>query len=152
MKKKIILTAAICYMALINTPAQESNHANPEKKPYMSLVKIETIAGETIDAAYSRRTPDTVYVSLLEKDYVKAGGKRIKIIKEDAETGFAVDQIRNYNVINDPNIVYRDDLQKRKKQLKSKNAWKIVGISTACIVALPIIAVGTLAAGMAGGF
>jgi hypothetical protein len=144
MKKRIILTAAIFYMALINTSAQESVYSGSEKKKYMSLVKIETITGETIEAAYSRRTHDMLYVSLLEKNYVKAGGKRIKVLSDEGETGIAVNQIRNYEIKNDPNIVYRDDLKKRTKQLKSKKAWKIVGIATlsvAAIAALPVIAV-----------
>jgi hypothetical protein len=75
---------------------------------------------------------------------VKAGGKRIKVLSDEGETGIAVNQIRNYEIKNDPNIVYRDDLKKRTKQLKSKKAWKIVGIATlsvAAIAALPVIAV-----------
>lgn len=151
MKKRLIIMTVISYLFIINTSAQETNQAISAKKNYTSLVKLETSTGETIEAAWSRRTPDTVFILSLEKNYVKAGGKQIKVLKDGTETGIAVDQIHNYEIKNDPNIVYPDDLKKRKKQLKSKKTWKIIGITTACVVALPIIAVGTLAAGMGGG-
>jgi hypothetical protein len=145
MKKRLIILTAFCYLAFINTSAQEAIEAGSEKKNYTSLVKIKTNTGETIEAALSRRTPDTVYILQLEDKYVKAGGKQIKILKENAETGIAIDQISNYEVNNDTNIIYADDLNKRKKQLKSKKTWKIVGTVTLVVVALPIVAVCAVA-------
>lgn len=147
MKKTLIILAAFCYLALNKTSAQDTIQPTLEKKTYNDLVKIETNTGESIEAAFVRRTPDTVFIAMLEKGYVKAGGKRIKILKEETEKGIAIDQIKNYDIKNDPNIVYRDELKKRKKQLRGKNAWKIAGIVTLSVVtiaALPVIAVGAM--------
>ena len=148
MKKTLIILVTFCFLAMNKTSAQDTIQPTLERAKYSDLVKIETNTGERIEAAFSRRTPDTVYIAMLEKDYVKAGGKRIKILKEETETGIAVAEIKNYDLKSDPNIIYRDELKKRKKQLRNKNAWNIVGIVTLSVVtiaALPIIAVAAIA-------
>ncbi|HET6721399.1 MAG TPA: hypothetical protein VFH07_01560, partial [Chitinophagaceae bacterium] len=124
MKKRLIIMTAFCYVLLHNTAAQETNQVTTEKKKSINLVKIETTTGESIEAALGRFAPDTVFVELLEKDYVKAGGSRIKILKEET-AGIAVAQIRNLRIKHDPNIIPVDELAKRKKELIRKQPLKI---------------------------
>lgn len=126
MKKRLIIMTAFCYVLLHNTAAQETNQVTTEKKKSINLVKIETTTGESIEAALGRFAPDTVFVELLEKDYVKAGGSRIKILKEET-AGIAVAQIRNLRIKHDPNIISVDELAKRKKELIRKQPLKIAG-------------------------
>jgi hypothetical protein len=115
---------------------------DPVKNQYRCFVIIKTIKDEDIHAALARFSPDSIFLASVEEEYVKAGSGFIKILKEEVETGIAVAEISSFKIKYDDNIIYRDDLKKRKKVLRRKNAGRIVGMVFSGIVTAPAALVG----------
>ncbi len=88
---------------------------------------MEIITGKSIEAALDTLTADSVYFAPVEDKYVRAGGKFIKILKEEPKSAIAFDKIRSYKIKYDPNIIYRNELNKRKKQLKGRGTGRVIG-------------------------
>jgi len=145
MKKRFIISVISSCMASIIISAQVSKPINMAEKLYTCFVKIETTSGEKMEAALERLTADSVFIAAVEDKYVKAGGHFIKILREETETGIAVDQIKSFKIKYEPNIINSNELNKREKKLKRQNAGKIVGItllSVVTIATLPLAAYG----------
>jgi|GEM_PF-4489087 len=142
MKKKIIIPVISCFLVFIYGNAQELKEPDSAKKKYTCFIKIKTAGNVTIEAALERFTADTVFIALLGDNYVKAGGEFIKILTEDPEWGIAADQIDSFQINYDPNIVYAGELQKKKKELKGKNAGRIFGMVLSGVITAPVALYG----------
>lgn len=129
-------------MFLIESSAQQLGQPDPVKKKYSCFVKIKTSADDDIAGALERFTVDSVFVAIVENEYTKVGNSFIKILKEEADTAIAVNRISSFTIKYDPNIVYRDDLKKRKKILRRKNTGRIIGMVVSGIVTSPAALVG----------
>jgi len=143
MKKRFIISVIGCCFAFIWTGAQESSQPDSAKKKYSCFVKIETTTGENIEAALERLTSDSVFIATVEDKYIKAGGSFIKILKEEPETGIPVARISNFKIKYDRDIINHDNLVKRKKQLRRKNAGRIAGMVLSGIITSPFLLIGS---------
>ena len=148
MKKILIITTICCFTAIPNIFGQDSSRHIHGKKQYSAFLKIETIGGNSIEAALDRLTIDSVFLAHVEDNYVRAGGKQIKILKSGSDGAIAVSQIRKFQIKYDPNIIATDQLEKRKKELKSKNAGRIVGITFATAATIALIPFAILTGGL----
>lgn len=133
MKKRTILSFIVSCLVSGITIAQDEMlpdsiaiQRDTVKEKYNCFITIKTISGEKLEAALSRLTADSVYLSPLDENYVKAGGRRIKILEEEKDTAIGVDQIYKFMIQYDPDIIYRDELNNKKKQLKKQHAGKII--------------------------
>jgi len=138
MKKSFIISVIGCWLVFTNAGAQEDSF----KKKYSCFVKIKTNTDEDISAALEKFTADSVFIALVEDKYIKAGNSFIKILKEATDTAIAVNKISRFTIKYDDNIVYHNDLKKRKKVLKRKNAGRIAGMVFSGIVTAPAVLVG----------
>jgi len=132
---------------LITGTAQEFQHTDTIKKHYRCFVSIETMNGEKIEAALSDLRADSIRLAPVDSKSVRAGGKFIKILQEDSETTLAVDQLKTFKIKYDSNIIYPDELVKRKKQLRQNNAGKIVGITVATALTVALVPISMVSGG-----
>src|SRR5262245_45478508 len=110
MKKRLIIIAITLVKFLITGSAQVAPTTHTANKRYINnqyrcLVSIKTITGDEIEAALSNLIADSILVALVETDHVRAGGKYIKILREGPDTAIAVDQVGEFSIKFDPNII-----------------------------------------------
>lgn len=144
MKKRFIIPVISFCSAFMTISAQENSQSNLAEKKYTCFVKIETIAGEYFEAAFDRFTADSVFLAPVEENHIKAGGKYIKILKEETDTAIAVSRIKNFAIAYEPDIIYRADLKNKIKELKRKNAGRITGMVLSGIITSPAMLFGDL--------
>lgn len=146
MKKKLIIIAISITSFVAHGFAQETQNADTLKKQYKCFVSIKTTKGEKIEAALSGLGADSIYLAPVETRYVKAGGKYIKVLRQDTHTAVAANQVRTFKIKYDPNIIYADEVAQRRKQLKKENAGRVFEITLATLATVALIPV-TIATG-----
>lgn len=146
MKKRITIIAISLISFIVNASAQETRNADPVKKQYKCFVSIKTTTGKKIEAALSGLTADSIILAPVETRYVKAGGKYIKVLRQDTDTTVAANQVRTFKIKYDPNIIYADEVALRRKHLKKENAGKIFEVTLATLATVALIPV-TVATG-----
>ena len=151
MKKRFIICIfGYCLVwgaAMAQEPTQQdSTISQPDsvKTRYTCLLIIEVLNGVIFEAALDRFTEDSVFVAPLEEKHVKAGGHRIKILKDEAIRGIGVNWIRSINIKYDPHIIYPDELNERKDSLKRGNFARISVMVITGLITLPNMFVGEL--------
>src|SRR5262245_50774215 len=122
MKKRIIIIAITLVRFIITGVAQEPKKVHLVNNQYQCFVNIEMMNGEKIEAALSGLAADSIYLAPVEDNCVRAGGKFIKILKDCPDTSLSIEQVRTFKIKYDANIIYRDELDMRKKHLRKKNA------------------------------
>ena len=93
-------------------------------------------------------TADSIILTPVETRYVKAGGKYIKVLRQDTDTTVAANQVRTFKIKYDPNIVYADEVALRRKQLKKENAGKIFEVTIATLATVALIPVTVVTGGV----
>jgi hypothetical protein len=146
MKKRITIIAISLTSFIVNASAQETRNADHVKKQYKCFVSIKTTNGKKIEAALSGLTADSIILAPVETKYVKAGGKYIKVLRQETDTMIAANHVRTFKIKYDPNIIYTDEVAQRRKQLKKDNAGKIFEITIATLATVALIPV-TVATG-----
>ena len=141
MKKRITIIAISLVSFIVNASAQATRNADIVKKQYKCFVSIKTTNGKKIEAALSGFTADSIILAPVETRYVKAGGKNIKVLRQDNDTAVAANQVRTLKIKYDPNIIPADEVGLIRKQLKKENAGKIFEVTLAAIATVALIPV-----------